>query len=491
MRSLQLIAFLGLTGLLFVPARAGESNFWPLAVRQTSPDGSATSEVTVSQGGPLGFGWWTTGGRSAGGVRPFYIFRRDPVDHVVEQDVLYPLLMRREYGPDVQWSLMELVNFVGPKDRAAPGERQFDVWPFYFSRHTGDPATTYHALFPIHGTIVNRLGYDRLSWTLFPLYGRFEQHGVTTTTTPWPFIKVVEGAGTHGFALWPLFGWREKTGDFSERFWLWPFFYRNRAHLGAPEPDEQLGVLPFYSRERTPDSRSETWLWPFFGYTHRRAPDRYDEQRWFWPLLVQGRGDQHMVDRWAPLYTHSLHKGDDKRWLLWPLFRRERWTDAGLTQTKTQVVYFFYWSLRQRSATHPALAPAAKTHLWPLFSYWDNGAGHHQFQFLSPLEVFFQDNEQVRLAYTPFFALYRFDRRAPDDVRWSLLWNAVTWRHQQSSREFHVGPLLGVVNRAGDRRIALGGGLIGLRRQGAAGWRLFLFDFSPKPVNLAPRAGSP
>jgi len=39
-----------------------------------------------------------------------------------------------------------------------------------------------------------------------------EQHGVTTTATPWPIIKIVRGDGNHGFSLWPLFGWRAKAG---------------------------------------------------------------------------------------------------------------------------------------------------------------------------------------------------------------------------------------------------------------------------------------
>ena len=32
-----------------------------------------------------------------------------------------------------------------------------DVWPFYFSKETGDPATTYHALLPVAGTIKQQM----------------------------------------------------------------------------------------------------------------------------------------------------------------------------------------------------------------------------------------------------------------------------------------------------------------------------------------------
>ena len=331
-----------------------------------------------------------------------------------------------------------------------------------------------------------------MTWTLFPLYARFEHHGVTTTTAPWPIGKIITGDGQHGFALWPLFGWRAKAGVDREQYYLWPLIYKNEAKLGTPTPEVALGVLPFYARDQEAGALSETYLWPFFGYTHRTAPYRYDETRWFWPLLVQGRGDDRRINRWAPFYTHSTIKGDDKHWVLWPLFREEKWNDGGLAQTKTQFLYFLYWSLQQRSAAHPALAPAQKTHLWPLLSYWDDGAGRRQLQVLSPLEVFFPYNEPVRLAYSPLFALYRYDQRAPGDVRGSFLWDAITWRRSPEQREFHLGPLLSVERGPGGGRVALGCGLLGLKRGPAErAWRLFLFDFPPKSTTKVSTAPSP
>jgi hypothetical protein len=443
-------------------------------------------------GGPLFFGQLRPGGGSAGGFRPFYVRQEDADGRKTERDFLYPLLIHRENGGDHLWSLLSLVNFAGPKDPAAPGVRRFDLWPFYLSRDTGDPATSYHAVFPLHGTVLDRFGYDRVTWTLFPLYSRFEHRGVITTAALWPIVKIIAGDGQHGFALWPLFGWRATAGVDREQYYLWPLIYKDEAKLGEPSPEVKLGVLPFYARNQQAGALSETYLWPFFGYTHRTAPIHYDETRWFWPLLVQGRGDDRRINRWAPFYTHSNIQGDDKHWVLWPLFREEKWTDRGLLQTKTQFLYFLYWSLQQRSAAHPALAPAHKTHLWPFLSDWDDGAGHRQFQVLGSLEVFFPYNEPVRLAYDPFFALFRYDQRAPGDVRGSFLWDAITWRRSPTHREFHLGPLLSVVSGPGGRRVALGGGLIGLQRgpEERIG-QLFLFDFNPKRNTKVSTAPSP
>jgi len=490
MRAFRPIACLVLAGLIGSSAGAEESNFWPIRVDQKPGSGGTTE--SWQGGGPLFFGQWSADGSSAGGLRPLYVYRTDAVGHARESDFLFPLITDRENDVYRRWSLLSLINVYGPTTPGAGGARHFDVWPVYFSRDTGAAASSYHAVFPLAGAVRDRLGYDRFSWVLFPLYGRFEKHGAVTTDTPWPFVKFVHGGGHHGFELWPLFGWRGQAGVYHDRYFLWPLIYRDESQLSSPTPTVLLGVLPFYARDEGAGFRSETYLWPFFGYTHHQAPDRYDETRWFWPLLVQGRGDGRLVNRWAPLYTHSSYHGDDKRWWLWPLFRQEQWSESGLTVTRSQVLYFLFWSQRERAPARPARPPAEKTHLWPLLSYWDNGAGQRQCQVLSPFEVFFPTSQPVRDAYSPLFALLRFDQRSPGDTRWSLLWDAVTWRRTPTEREFHLGPLLGLERGPQAGRVALLGGLCGFRRGRAGGpWKPFLFDFLPKPDKKTAPAAMP
>ena len=108
--------------------------------------------------------------------------------------------MRWEWYPDGHhWTFFNLINHrrVASPSGAADLEA-FDVWPVYFSRQTGEPESSYRAVFPLYGDIHNRFGQDRWKWVLFPFYGRFEQNGVTTTTVPWPFLKILRGNGHRG-----------------------------------------------------------------------------------------------------------------------------------------------------------------------------------------------------------------------------------------------------------------------------------------------------
>ena len=465
--------------------RGDEQNNWPVSVRQVD---SAGATVTVQYVGPLFFAGQTSA--EWAGFRPFYLRSHDG-DRATGA-FLYPLFTWQKQGDYRHFSFFQLINRPQDRDPAGRETSGLDVWPLYFSSQTGSPETSYRAFLPFGGTLRHRLGRDRISFVLFPLYLQTANEGRQITHVPWPFLRFYDGAGHHGFEFWPLFGHSGRENDYDRQFYLWPLIYKSASHLSEPEPERAFGVLPFYNRDTGPGYIRENFVWPFFGYTHRTIPNTYDERRYFWPFLVQGHGPQFLVNRWAPFYTHSNIKGYDKTWVLWPLWRHATWAEDGVEQEKNQLFFIVYWSLTQRSMTNPAAPPARKTHFWPLFSAWDNGAGHRQVQVLSPFEVFFQDNEPVRQLYTPFFALYRYDRQGPDASRHSLLWNAVTYRRSPANREFHLGPLFSSRTTPVTRRVTVGNGLLAWRRAAAGGrWRFSLFDFHPKPDTKAPEASSP
>jgi hypothetical protein len=409
----------------------------------------------------------------------------------------YPLFTYAADDETYRWSVFELIRRSGRKENASPALGSFtdptifELWPFWFSRQDPkDPDASYRAFFPIAGTLKNRFGYQRLSWTVFPFYLRSQKHDVVATGTPWPFVRVTSGAA-EGFALWPLFGYQNGPGAARQRYYLWPLIYNNSqpASSDAPAgtaPSQQVGFLPFYTREQSAGFVNENYLWPFFGHTERTAPYRYHETRYLWPFFVQARGDDRYRNRWGPFYTHSIVKGYDKTWVGWPIYRHARWTDDNLTQTKRQVLFFLYYSLEQQSATNPALPHADKTHFWPLLSKWDNGAGQRQWQVLSPFEVFFPNNDKVRQVWTPLFAIYRFNQPAPGYAQHSFLWNAVSLKRTPERSEFHLGPLFGLERNHGQRRVTVFNGLVGIRRDATEGrWHWLWLDFPAKNANAS------
>jgi hypothetical protein len=481
--------FLGLLAAL--AARAEVATGAPDPAAQTSGAPSARSAV-----GPFWFDEPTQTGGRVSGVRPFYTRWTRPAGDLEEVTVLYPLYYFRTYADTYEWSIFKLITHYGKAGGGPPGPdneaHTFDIWPVYFSSDSGDPATSDHAIFPLYGRIRGRFALNDFSWVLFPVYAHSNNHDSATNWLVWPFLHETHGQ-MRGFGVWPLYSQELRSGYYDRHYALWPLIWSNTvepppaAPAGAPV-GHSVGFLPFYTSDRSYALVSENYLWPFFGYSHQTAPSPYDEVRYFWPFLVQGRGPDHYLNRWGPVYTHSIFEGMEVTWEPWPLVQRLRWTDDGVAQSRTRLLYFLYWRMEQRKLGDPQAAPAVKLHVWPLLSLWDNGAGRRQLEMLSPLEVFFPDNREVRASWSPLFSLLRYDRRAPGDTRVSLLWNTISWeaRASEGRTAFRLGPLLTVESSPAGRRIALGRGLLGLERPAAGrGWRPFALQFSPHPTSLA------
>ncbi|HEX3729469.1 MAG TPA: hypothetical protein VHV47_06670 [Opitutaceae bacterium] len=485
MTFLRYLAALGAVAAALAPwARAEEDNLWPFYVGHTDEKGQVQSWTAL---GPFFFSHPEANGDRVSGFRPLYLRRDTTGLDTPEVDVAYPIFYWRSYRNNAEWSVLKLANRFGKKENApaaAPRDDEFDLWPFYFSRQNGDPQTSYRALFPIYGTMKNRFSRDRISWVLWPLFVQTNRDGETTTSAPYPFIRVTRGAA-HGFALWPLFGWNSWPGAYTRHFYLWPLGWDDVAQIPPDAPGgagvlHKQAFLPFYLSVTSPAVVDKVYGWPFFGYTDRTAPFRYHETRYLWPFLVQGRGDARYVNRWGPFYTHSVLKGYDKTWVLWPLWRDATWKESGVRIEKQQFVFWFYWNLIEHSLSNPSAAPARTTHVWPLLSIWDNGADRAQVEIFSPFEVFFPHNDKVRPLWSPLTAVYRYDRNQ-GDTRASLLWDAVTWSNSRThnTAEFHLGPLLGVERTPYARRVSLLHGLLGWEKRPAdRGWHAFWLEFS-------------
>lgn len=437
-RLLSALAVVGVT--LASPSTAEpmqERNYWPLWVER-GPDAAGVERWNAL--GPLIYGSRSANGDTLGGVRPlFHDF--SAAAGSTARSVVYPFWYGEYDAPSEEhrWTILNLINSQSGGER----DDQFAIWPIYFSRDTGEPESSYQAVFPIYGDISQRFGQNRLTWAAFPLYVRYAKGDAITTATPWPFIKTHHGGGQRGFALWPLFGHREETGTSFSQFLLWPLIYRTADKQDTATPTHRAGFLPFYATETSAGYRSETFGWPFFGYSRRTAPRSYTQTNLLWPWWVQGRGDARYVNRWAPIYSYSETASRQQTWLAWPLWRDRQWRSAHLSHHRQQVLYFLYHSETQTSLQSPDAEVAVKRHLWPLWSHWNNGAGRVQTQLLSPIEVFFPHNERTRQLWSPLFALYRYDQSAPGELRHSLLWDAVTYARSEDrlSREFHLGPL--------------------------------------------------
>lgn len=373
-------------------------------------------------------------------IRPFY-YKKNEKGEAHEVHFLYPLASR--YEKKGYWS----ADFLGlmRHEVVFESERnwsdQFMFFPFYFSKKSSIHREAYRGIMPIGGSVKAFLGYEEAEWVMFPLYVALKKPMETRYFAPWPFIQWMKGQESRGCALWPLFGFFERKGQYSHDFALWPLIYHYQDDLFKKIPRIRKGFLPFYAMESSEKGCAQTWGWPFFGYVKRYDPEYY-EKHYFWPLLVQGRGAVSYVNRWAPVYTHSQKPHYQKKWVLWPLMKIEQTEKEDLIIERSQFLYFLIWHEAQKSKRPNQPFYAQKTHVWPFFSYRQDGKGVEEFQCLSPFDVFFPHNETVRRLYSPLFALWRYRRSENGDIQQSFLFNLITMEKTAVGSSWKIGPFL-------------------------------------------------
>ncbi len=414
-------------------------------------------------------------GRNEQALRPFYAAAQDENTATSWKASMYPLFSIREYPGGHRWNVLELL--VGAKAESSSGEpiTSLELWPLFWHYDTGVPEESYDAIFPLAGTLRNRLFHKRIDWFMFPAFVRAEQPGRIDTSILWPIFRHRRGEGESGFAVWPLFGHFEGEGKYDNTYALWPLLYDNRRTIPESKGGGEYrsaGALPFYTKETAPGMKSESYLWPFFGYTKEEAPRKsYSEIRYLYPFWVRGSGEVKSVNRWLPFHAHETRPGYAKTWYAWPLLKLEESRVEAMDIHKETFLYFLY---KNEVQTAPGRDfKARKTQLWPLFGYSDDGEGSRQFMLLNPFEPLISGNEMIRQTWTPFFAIYRYES-TPQSARHSVLWDLFLYERDSQRKEFSIGPLFESRRSDEEEGWTVLKGLVGRDKEGwNALWGLF------------------
>lgn len=450
------IAWIAILQGISIKAFAEWDNYWPIWVCEHTECGRFLHKENCL--GPLIEQKYTSCEHVAA-IRPIGVHIDDYVCNQTMDYFMYPLFSHTRTPCGSNWNMLGLISGCSSNER-----NKLTLFPLFFSYQTCDPCTSYSAIFPIGGTIKNHFCMDSISWVMFPLYLALEQQCTVRHALPWPFIRWQTGPDSGGGALWPLVGRFWRGCDYVHSYFLWPLIYKRSDRLSDPIPSYKIGFLPFFAYEYSARREMATFLWPFFSHI-KRHDRNYVEDQFLWPFFVQGRGDCEYVNRWAPFYTHSMRRGYDKRWFLWPLFKIQHWEDRGVRVTQKQFFYFLFWKQQQRCLANPCASEAKKMHLWPLYSYWDNGAGQRQFQFLSPFEVFFPTNRAVRNAYSPLFAIFRHEQIEPGHTRQSILFDLIATEKTPCSQHVSIGPLLDVERSPCRSGVEILKGFLGFKKE--------------------------
>ena len=441
-------------------AAAAETSVGPLFEEFTLSlkNGGRTEAV-----GPFFYGE-QSGAKNSWAIPPLLSFTHDADTDASEFDFAYPLITYDRFGPEYRFQIIQLFSFSGGGTQAGATKDRFTLFPFYFQQRSAESNQNYTALFPLYGTLKNRLFRDEISFALWPLYvktvrrpgaapvaadkflslanrwARSRRGDVTTYNFVAPIFHLRYGDGMNGWQVWPLAGHEFKAvttrtnvwGDaesipgYEKSFVLWPIWLRDTRDLGTTNTSHFAALLPFYTSLRSPARDSTTYLWPCgLTLTEDRAK-KYHEADFLWPVFVYARGEGKTATRVWPLFGQAHNDTLESNFYLWPLYKYSRLHSDPLDRERTRVLLFLYSDTRElNTATQKA---ARRVDLWPLFSQTADFDGNSRLQVLAVLEPILK-GKSIERNFSPLWSLWRAERNAHTGAAsQSLLWNL--YRHQ-------------------------------------------------------------
>lgn len=430
-----------LTGCVGIAGPAEENPFrlglWPLYTSDARTWAGVRETRTL---GPF-LHWEDQADQRFFEARPVYSSIRAERDW--RWDLLYPIAAHR-VQPDVRQTWLLLLA----RSRAdlLRETRQTNIG-LGFSGRT-QQGKRYGGVFPLMGHFLERFGFDRIQFFLWPLFARATRGGYTETQILWPIFKFGRGEGRWKLSVWPLFGLKTREGVYKRYFFLWPFIFRAHERLDGRYPSHSLFILPFYGRRDAGPFASRFYLLPLYMKQWDRRNPEIQRLSLFWPIYNRGR-EADGREYWSlqPFYAQSRSKQARKTSVLLGLAGRSESHSDTVEERQSHAFWVNRWGTRKESGVETRYA-----NLWP---------------FYRSLHIQREDGSEIGFVRWPYLLPMRGLEPDGWDRHYNKLFELYGARWQDGERRSSLLFGLREVRRVRDLVWESWGGFIHLRRQAA------------------------
>ncbi len=382
-------------------------------------------------------------------LAPLFNWNAEPGVDNVSWDVLYPVVTYDRFGAESRLQVFQLLRFTGGATQERAHMRSFTLVPFFwFRRSAEDPSLNYSAVWPLYGTMQQRLFRDEVRFALWPLWVQTRKRDVVTDNYLAPLVHVRRGDGLSGWQFWPFYGAEHKaittrTNGFGDgetapghrrHFALWPFYSAADWDMGSTNPLTQRTLLPFYSLQLSPAKDRRMYAWPFGPVFVSDRTLEYEQTSFLFPVFSFARGPGKQAARVWPLYGRTRYAESRSEFAAWPLYYHKQTRRAPLERDTTRIALFVYTDSETRNTRTGATS--RRTDLWPLFAARRDAEGAERFQMLAVLEPWLPGNESIRRLYSPLWSLWRSEKNPRTGAAsHSLLWNLYRWETRPGEKK--------------------------------------------------------
>ncbi len=335
--------------------------------------------------------------------------------------------------------------------------KNFEFFPVFWGVTSDNK--TYGGIFPIYGTLRNKLGAKKITFFLWPIYSKVDYKDYTALNILWPFIRIIEPKNPeakkyyHGFKIWPFYG-HFKENLIERKFILWPFYIKREDPFS-----HQLIIFPFYIKETTDTYKKWIFLWPFFQkvYTKDGSYKQIDAP---WPFYRKIEGKNVQGLRIWPFYGYLKQKNTLSVFVLWPLYFYHL-DIINFHHTHYKRVEHRFLLLSKISYVKENNISKKELRFWPfVYEYQLDSNSTHLKYWYFPAILPFHD-EGIDLNYAPFLKLMEYYRKN-NYTLFNLLWGLYRYERTGNRRVHELAFLFRMVKDKNTDYVEILDGLLGL-----------------------------
>ncbi|WP_068671154.1 hypothetical protein [Thermosulfurimonas dismutans] len=348
------------------------------------------------------------------------------------------------------------------------GEKTSGAHHTYFPVFWGrtESGEKYWGLFPIYGRMKERFGYDEIRFVLWPIYSQAREGSNRSTNILWPIFNYSRGPELSGFKVWPIWGYRERKGQFRRSFFLWPFFISEERYYDDGPPARKRMFFPLWVREEGPRYRKTIYFWPFFQHLET-TDQRFKQWDLPWPIFQIQKGEDKEGFRIFPLFGYRKTSDKESNFVLWPIFQGEHLVRGKEEETSARILLLS----RYRKVYREGEEKESFIRFWPLFVRYRSSEGESLFYFPAILPFY---DEGVERNWGPFLKLLEY-YRFPDGKRYfKLLWGLYRYEAGPSKSVQEIAFLLSLRRSPSEFEFSLFHGLFAIGKEGGR-FRLKVF----------------
>lgn len=375
-------------------------------------------------------------------IHPFFSYYENIEKAYFYRTILYPISYTHGTNYWKIWTFLLVFNGEEKYSQTEKSEGEFILTPLFYWGFGSNEKENFFSLFPLYGTIKDKLSWSEIHFVLFPLYVSWQYKSYKAHSILWPFL--MWGGDNHkrkDFRFFPFYSSKVHDGKYEHKTFLWPFFEWGSDDLDKKDPRHFFMLFPFYSQKYSKSATmfSFSILYPFslIALGKDEKAKSFDF-RLLWFLIQYSKSEDPFIRKYVffPFYIHYQFGNQELTYFqetnFYLILLGNLKTESALLISNYKFfIPFWYHHYRYYKQEQ---TESKNWKLWPIIQYWEEESAYGwRVLALWPLP-----DTMVEKNWGTYYSLFEYSKLENEDKYFSMLLRTFSLRWNPDYNDFNL-----------------------------------------------------